>query len=139
MPVIPDPLDKRNKVAIEEAKPLYDRINKVWEKAEESFRKKGILAPVEYAYTDDDSGSYSIGLQKFSGKWRICIGYFHYSDPEQSTNWSLMTDAPIEDRVHCLQYLKNLYEALVKTNEELVPKLRKAAEDAEEVLRKLGI
>ncbi len=139
MPKVPNPLDVRNKAAIEKAAPLYDRINKVWEKTEEFLKSKGILAPVNFTYGYEQSCEYSLGLQKISGKWRICHGFFHYSSPDQDTDWTVITDVPIELRVHLLKYVQDIFEALVKSNEAVVPKLEKAAQEAEETLRKLGL
>ncbi len=139
MPKVPNPLDVRNKAAIEKATPLYDRINSVWEKTEEFLRSKGILAPVEFCYGGEEYGEYYLGLQKIGGKWRICHGFFHYNSQDQQTDWSVITDTPIELRVELLKHVQDLFEALVKSNEAVVPKLEKAAQEAEETLRKLGL
>lgn len=139
MPKISNPLDVRNKAAIEKANPLYDRINKVWTKTEEFFRSKGILAPVEFTYDCDDHVEYLFGLQKVSGKWRVCSGYAEHQRPDQDAVWTVITDCPVEERVQLLKYVPRLFEELVKTNEAVVPALEKAANDAEEALRNLGL
>lgn len=139
MPKISNPLDLRNRLAIGKAAPLYDRINKVWAKTEEFFRSKGILAPVAYRYDCDNQAEYLIGLQKFGGKWRVCYGHADHQRPDQDAVWTMITDCPVEDRVELLRYVPNLFEQLVKTNEAVLPMLEKAANDAEETLRKLGL
>lgn len=131
-------LDQRNQVAIAKASPLYDRINSVWEKAEDFFRSQGILAPVSYCYTGDHNSEQYLGLQKMSGKWRLCHGYFNNSDPD-GTEWKLITDEPIERRVSLLKYIAELYEKLVESNEAVIPKLENAAEEAEKTLLSLGL
>lgn len=142
MPNDPDALMLRNKAALEQVNPIFDRINASWEKAEEFFRKQGILVPVDVCFDEDHQKEecYYIGLRKIGGKWRICAGEgsIHNPDPD-FVNWAVITDTPVVQRSLLFKYLPRLMQALVASNESTVPRLQKSAEDAESILQSMGI
>lgn len=134
-----DELAARNAHIVAMAGPLYEKLNRSWERAEEFFKSRGILAPVALSYGGDDHSEELIGIQRISGKWRICVGYLHYSDPDQNNNWTPICESSVELRSSLLTKIPQLFERLVKTNEEVIPRLEKAVIEAEYILNSFGV
>lgn len=134
---------QRNKAALKAVSPLFEDLNKSWERIEEFFRKQGILRSVQIPYASDEDGygqpvaEYLIGLQKRRGEWRICYGEFWYANPTGEADWTPITEAGIEVRVKLLNHVTELFATLVKSNEEFVPELEQAVAMSHAVLEEL--
>ena len=145
MSKLDDALVKRNQEAMKAVSPLFDELNKTWEKIEQFFRKQGILRDVELALKpleDVQYGPYAdtlIGIQKRRGEWRICYGISHYNNPNQETDWTAIPECSTELRVELLDHVKDLFAELVKTNEEFIPELEQAVAKSHNVLEELGL
>jgi hypothetical protein len=140
-------LEERNAKAMAAAGPIYDRINRSWAKAEEHIQKLGVLAPVDMPYNSQGEMTWSLGVQKRNGKWRICHGEFDLRDAERykneefeyDTQWTPISDCNVEIRIAMVFQVKKLIEEVVKTNEKTIPELTQSAVMLESTLKTLGI
>lgn len=140
MPKLNAALIERNAAIIAQANPLYEQINQNWEKVEAFLKARGVLAPVSYWYDHDENGQeFAIGIHKMSGKWRVCAGYSHHSDPNEEETWTPISDVGIELRVALLDQIPALFGKLVESNENAVKALEEAAKKSSETLKALGI
>ena len=151
MPKVKSALVDRNAKILAQANPAYERINAAWETAEAYIQKLGVLAPVEHCYETHRYMSYYIGVQKRSGKWRVCHGTYdeeeairfehetQNEDYEYGTTWTALSDCHIDLRVALIKHLGALIEAVVESNEKVVPTLLKSADEMEATLKDLGI
>ena len=127
-------LEQRNAKAINDAAPLYERINNAWAKAEEYIRDIGVLAPVEFCYDEDEVQAF--GVQKRKGKWRICVGEYDNND---NVEWTPISDCSLDLRVTMMAHVPSLIEKVVEENELAVPSLQKVAEHLEASLKRFNI
>jgi len=140
MPKLDAALIKRNAAAIAQANPLYELVNKNWEKVEDFFRNQGVLAPVTAWLETSEGGLESgLGISKSGGQWRVHVVTSHINDPEQVEHWALICDAPIATRVAMLQHVPKLFDKLVESNEKAVADLADAAKKSSEAFQALGI
>ena len=128
----------KNRQIMAAAEPLYNQLNRSWDRAEEFFRNIGVLAPPMVPYGTDDCSVDVLGIQKIGGKWRVCVGNIHHNDPEQDPRWKPIVEEGVELRAHLLHKLPELLEALVKTNESVLPRLQRAIVEADHILNSLG-
>ena len=136
------PLSSANKRLIEEANGLYDHINKSWLAVESDIQTSGLLKPVVIRIGQDEDGdSHYIGIQKFSGIWRISAGSIpsEASNDADVTNWTPIGFRPIQDRVYYFSHIPKLYAEVVKSNQEVVADLRVAVGAVDDTLRSLGL
>lgn len=140
MPKLPPALIERNASLVAEANPLYDQINQNWEKIEAFLKSSGVLAPVAFWYGNDGGNEqYAIGIQKLSGKWRVCTGYSNVQDPEDREYWTPISDTSLDERVAMLDYIPPLFNKLVESNAAAVVKLAEAVKKSSDALKTLGI
>ena len=136
---------QRNKKTMQTVSPLFDELNKTWEEIEKFFRQQGILRDVLHGFGTLEDERYGpqadllIGIQKQRGEWRICYGTYYYNNPEDVTNWTPVTECSTEVRIELLDHVNDLFEKLVKRNEEFIPELEQAVAKSHSVLEDLGI
>lgn len=138
-------LIQRNKAAIKQASPLLDQLSGTWDKIEKFFQSQGILrgACVGYqtVYQDPHEecpiAERLLGIQKVKGAWRICTGSEHYNYPEDGCDWKPIGEASTQLRIDLLEHVHPLFAAMVKSNEEYIKEIEKAAEKSRKVLSDL--
>jgi hypothetical protein len=76
-----------------------------------------------------DNEHYCIGIAKYAGKWRLCLGEYnefqHYFQ-DVPISWRPITDCTMEERIRVAKYVTELEREIVKTGEEMLPKLDEA-------------
>ena len=146
MPKVASALLERNQRALDQAKPLLESLSKQWGAIETALSNMGILKAAACTFESDEdprtghvSGEYQLSVQKLSGKWRVCTGYFHYQSPYGDVeDWTPVIDAPISRRIELLDYVDDLREAIVAANESCVAQLEEACEKSSNVLKQLA-
>jgi hypothetical protein len=136
------PLSSVNKQLIEEADILYSQINDSWQTVEAHIQDSGVLKPVVIGMGHDEDGdSFFLGVQKINGKWRICTGMIPHNAPDDAEvhKWIPVGDSPIQERIFYFSRIQDLYAEVVRSNEEVVAKLRAAVLNADDSLRSLGL
>jgi hypothetical protein len=135
------PLEERNRRTAEALAPRYDQLNRLWAEAE--ARLKAMQVPryvwVVYKMEDvDPEDPYSpgacecLGLVKFRGEWRLCLGHFVCErapspcDPDQPMDWKPILDCSVEERVKAAPHIAKLREEIVASAEQYISKVDEA-------------
>jgi hypothetical protein len=138
-------LIQRNREVMKSVAPLFDELNKAWEKVELFMRKQGILREVThfvYHLEDANEQPYAeacLTLKKWKGEWRICYEVSLYNDPTGKVECVPVLDCSTELRVELLDYVAGLFAKLVESNEAYVPELEQAVAKSHSVLESLGL
>jgi len=135
-------LDERSRRTAEALAPRYDQLNRLWAQAETRLKAMQVPRYVWVVYKREDvepEDAYSprycecLGLVKFRGEWRLCLGQFvrdeynaHPSDTDQPTNWKPVSDCSVEERVEAAPYIAVLREAIVESAEHYISKVDEA-------------
>jgi len=145
-------LDQRAEQARKVLFSRYDQLNDLWLRAEKELAKFHIPRAAEFCYQCYDDHGFEgellreyLGVRKIKGKWRICLGSFRRETADETSDqWTPITDCSAETRVWAVEYLPQLWEAVVKSAESFIPevdeaidKLRKALNVPDEHLRAL--
>ena len=88
---------------------------------------------------DEDGDCHYLGVQKVNAIWRICIGVVSNNCDYEQVKWTPVGNSPIEERIQYFSYIQDLYAEIVKSNEEVVSRLRGAVGDVDASLRFLGL
>jgi hypothetical protein len=82
-----------------------------------------------------DADCYCIGIAKYAGKWRLCLGEFNeWRDPEARISWHPITDCTMEERIAAAPFVGELEKKIVDTGEKVLPKLDEAIRHLEDRL-----
>ena len=117
-----------------------DHLTGLWQEIEKRLIALQQPRHVYHKYKDDnlqpdserDDGMYTcycIGIAKYAGKWRLCIGTYcqreqwEYGD---NISWCPVTDCSMEDRIEVAKYVGDLEKKIVDTGETMIPKLDEA-------------
>lgn len=144
MPEIDRALLMRNAAAMEKAAPLFTQVNLTWGKIEHFLRQQGVLQPVSiraFSECDDqdvERGAHHLGVQKAGGSWRICTALEIY-DFDERLKWEPITEAPSENRIRMLEFVPELFTAVVRGNEAFVASIEDAVNRSERILSELGL
>lgn len=148
----PPSLTERSRNAAIKLGERYDRLNSLWEEAENLLRTSRVSRPVHVEFSDPDFSDLdpslgeeylcALGVDRVKGKWAICYTRYHGSERDEPhwggpTDWYLITEAPAETRLQFWPYFERLYQKVVETAEEAVADYDKAIEEFGEVLAKL--
>lgn len=136
-----DKLIDRNKSITNRAYAMLDKIGNAWRDAEEFLRSQGVLRGVEVALrpikdqqTGREIGEECIGVQKLNGAWRICVGDRFHEVPDCDRNWKPVVDAPVHVRIGMIEHLRDLFEAVVKSNEACADEIEDAVKKMDDML-----
>jgi hypothetical protein len=125
-----------------------DHLTALWHENEKRLLALQQPRHVYHVYKDDnpsfdperDDGMYNcycLGIAKYAGKWRLCLGTFHQREMWEygaNISWCPVTDSSMEDRMEAAPYVKNLEQKIVETGEKIVPKLDEAIRHLENAL-----
>ena len=74
-----------------------------------------------------------LGLVKFRGEWRLCLGHFvrndcnpHPCDPDEPMDWKPILDCSVEERVQAAPHIAKLREEIVASAEQYICKVDEA-------------
>ncbi|HTU93808.1 MAG TPA: hypothetical protein VMF69_27255 [Gemmataceae bacterium] len=135
-------LEERAQKVRKELFERYDQLNALWLRAEEKLTRKHVPHPVVFPYLEYEPDYREpafrmvkcLGLQKISGKWRICYGeYASLSEPEPS-DWTPITDCSAVIRVEASKHCPKFEKAVVESAEQFIPKVDSAIQQLSEYL-----
>jgi hypothetical protein len=123
-----------------------DHLTSLWREIEKKLIDLQPPREVHYVYRKEDRDNpinpydndcYCIGIAKYAGKWRLCVGYYNECkrlEYDASISWCPIMDSVIEDRASLAQYVGKLEEKIVETGEEFLPKIDDAIRQLEDRL-----
>jgi hypothetical protein len=129
----------RNTVLRTKTKDRLDRLTALWREMEKKL--VGLQPPHEAYHVYDEVRHFGsdnrlnaidctcIGIAKYAGKWRVCIGEFVYEETEGNgipITWRPITDCDKEERIKAARYVKDLEQRILETGEKMLPKLDEA-------------
>lgn len=143
----PTEFEVRSKTLRSKIGERVDHLTGLWREIEKKLL--GLQQPryVYYVYHTDyhgdpnqphgDHDHLCIGIAKYAGKWRLCLGEFneyHHWHHDTPISWCPVTDSTMEERIAVAQYVKELEKKIVETGEEILPKLDEAIRHLEDGL-----
>ncbi len=125
-----------------------DHLTALWQENEKRLLALQQPRQVYHPYKDDnlqydpdrDDGMYTvycIGIAKYAGKWRLCLGTYHQREMweyGENISWCPVTECSMEERMEAAPYVKNLEQKIVETGEKIIPKLDEAIRKLEDAL-----
>jgi hypothetical protein len=137
--------ERHQKVAAALAAPL-ERLNKHWKEAE---KKLTTLVTPRHVWISYDSvpadpsrpDEYQIhscmGLVRYHGEWRICLGSYYDAPPDDEPSWKPINECSADERVAAAPHLLKLREKIISSAEEFVAKVDEANRVLVESLKQL--
>jgi hypothetical protein len=115
-----------------------DRLTEAWRETEKKLIADQeprtvyhVYSVIEHGHPDDPFARECscIGIAKFAGKWRVCLGQFnegHHVYEGGPIKWRPVTDSTMEERVVAAKYVNTLEQKIHETGEEFLPKIDEA-------------
>jgi hypothetical protein len=130
----------RNKALRAKTDERLDRLTELWREIEKKLIDLQQPHLAYYLYDEEEYSGFKdghcIGIAKYAGKWRLCLGEYHedYSWDKVSISWRPITDCTKEERISAAQYVKKLKQKIVETGEQILPRLDEAIRHLENQL-----
>jgi hypothetical protein len=111
-----------------------DRVNDLWMKLEKKLLNKQPPRRIACLYEsreglgedgDIEERRY-LGIQRFTGKWRVCYAIVWSSVEEDRLPWKPIADCDVETRAHAVKGIDLLKEEVRKTRTVFIPVLDRA-------------
>ncbi len=143
----PAEFEARSKALRSKTDERLDHLTGLWREIEKKLIALQQPREVCYVYSrdqssdpqnPDDQDCRCIGIAKYAGKWRLCLGEFnthtHCYHPYEAISWRPTTDCTMQERVTAAQYIGKLEIEIIETGEKMLPKLDEAIRQLEERL-----
>lgn len=119
-----------------------DRLNDLWMKLEKKLLNKEPPRRIACLYqTRDGLGEDGdieerryVGIQRFSGKWRVCFAITWDCAPVDKLPWRPIAECDVETRADAVKGIDLLKDEVRKTRKVFIPVLDKAISDLETAL-----
>jgi len=85
----------------------------------------------------DNDDCFCIGITKYAGKWRLCIGEYNEYESDHNEvpiSWCPATNCSVEERVLAAAHVKKLEQKIVETGEQMLPRIDEAIRHLEDLL-----
>jgi hypothetical protein len=92
-----------------------------------------------YNHGSNEDVERKVAFEKSNKEWVLAILDFHNDGSDRITNWTLLRDASVEDKIRALECVPDLLRAISQAQRSTIERATKVAADFDELATKLKI